>query len=181
LARDAPRARSRFATFAHAISSTNPTAPSSTKRRVRTGPIAPSSSSATRAVRRAFDLGSFSRCRPAIARISALACSSVTPGLSRPTTWRNPFALSAAASGVSAIGIQTRTSSLERLNDAGITPTIVTGRPPSRTTRPTMRGSPLKRVVQSAWLITATWSRPGASSSGRNVRPSAARTPYVRK
>jgi len=46
----------------------------------------------------------------------------------------------------------------------------------------TTPGSPPKRRCQNPWLMTATGAARGVrSSSGRNVRPSAARTPSTSK
>ena len=56
-------------------------------------------------------------------------------------------------------------------------PTTVRARPSSVIARPTRDGSAPKRRAHSRWLMSTAGSAPGASSSGRNVRPSAAFTP----
>src|SRR5205085_2667059 len=84
--RDAARASRRFATFAHAIKSTKPTAPSRTRSDVRKSPTKSSCRETRRARRRASECGYWAARRPAVAVTSAAACSKETPGLSFATT-----------------------------------------------------------------------------------------------
>src|SRR5947207_13135206 len=60
-------------------------------------------------------------------------------------------------------------------------PTTVYAAPFSRRVEPSTAGTPPKRRRQSPWPSTTTCSRPGCSSSGRNVRPLQADTPSVSK
>ena len=79
----------RFATFAHAISSTIATAPSRTKSGFRTSPtIASLNEAAVADSSLPIESGYTWRKRSAATPISALAVSSVTPGLSRAATAR---------------------------------------------------------------------------------------------
>jgi len=54
---------------------------------------------------------------------------------------------------------------------------MVYGLPSMVTRLPTTPGLLPNRRCHRAWLITATVSRPGVSSSDKNVRPSAGSTP----
>ena len=47
--------------------------------------------------------------------------------------------------------------------------------------RPTIEGSALNRLLQSAWLKTSTRCRPGSPSDSSNARPSTGETPNTRK
>ncbi len=79
----------RFATFAHAISSTIATAPSRTSSGCRTSPTIDSLNGAAVADSSLPIASGYAwRNRSAATLISALAVSSVTPGLSRPATAR---------------------------------------------------------------------------------------------
>jgi hypothetical protein len=83
--RDAARASSRLATFAHAISSTNATAASSTNNVWR---VSPTTTSCTGTIAIPLSLLLTGYCcdsRDAIPVISACACSIETPGASLPT------------------------------------------------------------------------------------------------
>ena len=85
--RAVPRASSRLATLAQAISSTKPTAPSSSQRELvvpRLRKLLRNGSTLT--VQPWFDAGYARAIRAAIAARLALACSTVTPSLSRPRT-----------------------------------------------------------------------------------------------
>ena len=86
--RTAPRASSRLATFAHATSSTNPTAAASNRRAGLTGPTTGSCKGSTVAPTPAFDSGCASSSACACASTSARATSSDTPGLKRPKARR---------------------------------------------------------------------------------------------
>ena len=86
--RPVARTRSKFATFAHAIKRTKPTAPKSTSnigRALRT-----TASRIDNALNPLFalKLGKRSRYCAAEASRRACACSSVTPGLSRAAVWK---------------------------------------------------------------------------------------------
>ena len=52
-----------------------------------------------------------------------------------------------------------------------MTPMMTNGSPLSEMVLPMMLGSAENRLVQRPWLSTATFSPPGRSSSGVNVRP----------
>jgi hypothetical protein len=70
-------------------------------------------------------------------------------------------------------------------NSGGMTPMISAGRAfapsPIVIDFPTIDGSPEKRRRQRRALSTTVAGAPGASSSGRNVRPSIGRAPSVSK
>ena len=92
--RETPRARSRFATFVHAMSKTNPTAPSRMSRALRISPLNCVRSGTSRMPQLVLKSGYCCDRRAPIVFISACACSSVTPGLRRPTAlakrpWRS--------------------------------------------------------------------------------------------
>jgi hypothetical protein len=82
-----PRASSRFATFAQAISSTNPTAP---RRSHRPAIVSFDRKlfcrASTLAVHPLFDRGLSSAMRAVTWSMLALACASETPGFKRPMT-----------------------------------------------------------------------------------------------
>ena len=81
--RDAARASRRFATFAHAISSTKPTAASSTSRDARMSPTKYSRRGVSVTPLPVFSFGYSSASCAAMAFISVSACSKLTPSLSR--------------------------------------------------------------------------------------------------
>ena len=64
---------------------------------------------------------------------------------------------------------------------AGVTPTMVTIWPLIDTTRPIADGSPANRLLQYAWLMTATGGALGLSSASPNTRPRTAGTPITVK
>jgi hypothetical protein len=88
LRRVVERASSRLATFAQAISSTNPTAPNSTSRVEPTSPTITLVSGFTLMPCFALDLGYASASRAAMALISDCAREGSTFGLSLATTYR---------------------------------------------------------------------------------------------
>ena len=83
--RETPRARSRFATFVQAMSSTNPTAPSRMSRGLRISPLNWARRGTSRIPQLVSKSGYACVRRVAIVFISACACSSGMPGLSLPT------------------------------------------------------------------------------------------------
>ncbi len=85
--RTRPRERSRFARFAHAIRSTNATAPISTRTRVRLSPTSDSRSGVTPTVR-SLSSGKRRSRSDIIAARSARAASRLTPPFRRPTMVR---------------------------------------------------------------------------------------------
>jgi hypothetical protein len=92
LRRDAARESSRLATFAHAISSTIPTAAWSTSsgRRTSCTRFVWSGSASASAFHIGAGHGKSAAIRPIIGRSSWLACASVAPGFSRATTGIQP-------------------------------------------------------------------------------------------
>ena len=86
LSRVAARARRRFATFVHAISSTNPTAPSRTRIARRMSPTMASCSGIAVNSSPSLSFGYWSASRFPIVCTSAVTCSSWTPGFARPIT-----------------------------------------------------------------------------------------------
>ena len=86
LRRAADLASSRFATFAHAMSRTKATAPSSISRAGRTSPTRSSRTVTIAAPLSLFSFGYSRASAPAMVLISAWACSNETPGLRRPRT-----------------------------------------------------------------------------------------------
>ena len=70
-----------------------------------------------------------------------------------------------------------RTGAVMPPKRAGATPTMVYGRAPIRSVRPTAPGSASNAADQNAAEITTTGAAPGRSSSGDNARPRAASTP----
>ena len=86
LCRDIARASSRLATFAHAIKSTQPTAPNRINKAGRMSPTSASSVGSTPVLLCKFLSGYCCSRRALIEAISAVACSLDTPGLRRAIT-----------------------------------------------------------------------------------------------
>ena len=105
--------------------------------------------------------------------------SRVAPGdrrlLSSTTGWTS----STQATGIHNAGV--RTGAFMPPKGAGVTPTMVYGRSPMRSVRPTESGSASNAADQNAAEITTTGAAPGRSSSGDSARPSAAGTPSTWK
>ena len=181
--RAAPRASSRFATFAQAMSSTNATAPASTSSAGRTSPASSSRSESTRTVHPVSKSGNSAARPAAIVFICVCACAIVAPGFSRPTTeMLRPRGVRAEAG--SGYGIQRSvglpTSELDFISSrtsGGMMPTTVAGVPFNWIVRPMMPGSPPKRRSQNAWLRSVTLAAGSASSLSVNARPTYAGTP----
>ena len=125
----------------------------------------------------------------AITSASDRACSTVTPGFSRPITRqpRYPRATMiapgpAGRSLSSAVVIQTCVGCgwIGNLNPAGMTPTMMKRELLRSTARPTMPASPPNCSCHTSKLRIAgrpPGPPPAASSSGRNARPSTGCTP----
>ena len=145
----AARTNNRFATFAHAINSTNPTAP---KRSSRVGLVLPTSCSRKETRRRfqpLFESGYCASSRRAIMSVSACACASVTPALSFPMG-RMKWALRCFMSADKSKLIGTHNSVVcGKLKSCGITPMTSQVLPSSASVLFTMAGSPAKRFCQS--------------------------------
>ena len=95
--------------------------------------------------------------------------------LSSTTGWTS----STQATGIHNAGV--RTGAFMPPKGAGATPTMVYGRPPMRSVRPTASGSASNAADQNAAEITTTGAATGRSSSGDSARPSAAGTPSTWK
>ena len=163
------RARSRLATFAHAISSTNPTAPAKITSDARM--LATKSSFRGRTCATQPFLSSPGARKSWCARVSSSACASwrETPGFNRPTTGLlNELCESIrTASGVHAC------ASYGKPKPGGMMPMTLWPTPSSFISFPRTRESAPKRSRQSSSLSTTTWSRPGWSSSARKPLPMA--------
>ena len=154
--RAAPRARSRFATFAHAINRTNATAPASTSSAGRTSPDSSSRSGRTITVQPASNCGNSAVSPDAMALICACAARTDTSGFSRATTDMNrPRGIHQSSGSTHgfhrSIGLPTSDPdfSTSRVS-CGMTPMTVTGRPFNRMARPTIPGSPANRRCHSS-------------------------------
>ena len=169
-------ATSRFATFAHASSSSRPTAPKSTHTASRTrGATIHSAKGTASALHPAFDSGCASDSRRAISRSSPRACGRVAPGASRPIT---ASSLSPRSRRGSAARGTHASAPPGKSNRGGITPVTTNGRPSSVTVRPTICGSaPKRRRQRPSPRTTRRSDERGRSSSAMNMRPSAGRTP----
>ena len=175
------RAICRFATLTHAIRSTNDTAPTRISSSVRTDSVPYACKLAVRASMRAPATN-----RPACDRApgveidgsftsdvsSASARSLVAPDVMRPSRTRN--ALVPGSPGhrlgrkMSAAGSAPIRITGLKLKSAGITPTMVRGRPSMVRDCPTIAGSALNDVRHSRSLTIALWSSSAAASP---VRP----------
>ena len=83
--RSEARTRRRFATFAHAMSRTMPTAPMSTQSAVRTSATCTSSMRSNSVVTSRCDLGNAAESCADAPVMRSCTCASVTPGSMRPT------------------------------------------------------------------------------------------------
>ncbi len=115
--------------------------------------------------------------------MSALACSNVTPGFSRPMASRKIAPRCWYRLDAGSIGIQKSAAPVtnSKLKSAGVTPTTSRSRPSSFITRPTTPGSAPKRRCHSPWLMTTAPGPPGFSSSGPSKRPNSGFTLSTRK
>ena len=180
--RDRARDRNRFAALAHAISSTQATAPNSRNsafRRCCTQPKrasmpSPASwfSDLSRVVTPEDAHAGFHWGANAAARSSA--CSNETSCARRARTDTKGERPGTGPPRPASKGSQNMVSASGNRNDVGITPTMVSRRPPRRSGRPTMSASPPKRVCQAVWLTMAT-ALP--ASSGAKTLPSSGATP----
>jgi hypothetical protein len=175
--REVVRASIRFATLAHAMSSSNPTVASRIMSAGRASPTSCSYNGSTVIVAFALVVGYvFASCSP-IASISPCACARVTPGFNRPTTLKMRsarFFTCAADVSMLPIAVQSWNSALGKRNQAGATPMIVYELPLSSMPRPRTDGSAPKRDCHNPYPRTTVRSR---SSSAANVRPRAGMTP----
>ena len=186
MATRAPRRRARqreLATLAHAIRTRSRRAEHEEHRR-RESPTTLSCSE-TRTTCPALVKGD-SRVNPSLtAAMSARACSTLTPSLSRATTLpatRTSRCIQFPCPVHCPIKTQSGVAPWCR-NSGGITPTTVNGRSSSVISLPTIEGSPPKRRCQKPWLRTVRARRPacppragrrgrraGARASGRSTR-----------
>lgn len=142
LVRIAARLISRFATLAHAISSTKKTAPSIVYSiRVGSSPMYSSVNGLMTGEMPSFVSGYSAASRCVIPVISIIARSIVTPSRRRPSTSSVIPSPRFSVSGSSRSGTQIWWLNGKR-KSSGITPMIVAGSPFTRMTRPTMPGSP---------------------------------------
>ena len=160
------RARSVFATLAQAISSTNVTIAMSASSVLRIPETTLSSSGRTVMPRRVFVSGCASSRREARPLISACACRTVTPSLSRPKSRSDrPDRSSSLLASESGTHISARVcQNGANRNPGGMTPTTTYGSPLSGIERPMTAGSAPNRRRHSASLRMTTRSRPGSSS-----------------
>ncbi len=180
-ARAEARASSRLATLAHAINSTNATAPSSTHSPRSTFPTTSSCSVVSPMPAPAFESGCAADSCAASADAEAAVRSSVEPVFSRATTRRT----TAPRDGLARFNRRGRhASAVVRMTGrkvGGITPTISCGSPPRTIDRPIAAGSAPKRRCHRECPITTTRGEFGRSSSGLNVRPAAGGAPSTSK
>ena len=177
--------KSRLPALAHAMRSTNPTAPSSMSSIVRLLPTISSCIGMTISPQPRPSVSGNSRAsRAEIASVSASARARSTSRFRRATPSQLWFRRSARCSSVSASGIQT--SLAIAVHDAteavaGMTPTMVYASSLSFTVRPITSGLPPNSVLQNGSLRTTTYLPPGVSSSCRKTRPSAGRALTISK
>ena len=142
------RAKSRLATFEHAISKTSATAPSSSHRVDWTSPKTASVSDSTLPPRPAFVSGNSFSSRCMMASIWVWAVVRVAPGLSRANTSKKfaardaPASTSVSGSQSSRAAFLVRPADPAASNDGGITPMIVSRRPSRVSAWPMAEGSP---------------------------------------
>ncbi len=144
LARCADRASSRLATFAHAMSSTKPTAPISARKINRIGPpFCRSLNVISIGVMPLFVVGYSSASLVVMDVNSASAWSRLTPGARRPNTWK---LRALRSSGLTPGGRWTsgtqRSLLLGNCRPSGMTPMMVGRKPLTVTVRPMTDGSP---------------------------------------
>jgi hypothetical protein len=153
--RASARTSNRLATFAQAITSTSASVPITTQSAVPTSPTISCFRGWTWGARRAFwncvksmpgGVGQAFNQIPNMRATSALACSMVTPGLSRAIPWpakgpRDSMFRSNRRGRISS-------GSRWKRNASGITPITVWGLESIVSVRPTMDGSPAKRRCQ---------------------------------
>ena len=185
--RSVARASSRFATLAHAISSTNPTAPKITSSACRTPPTTCSCSGTMFTPQSACRSGCSSRSRAASASILACAASSVTPGASRATTWRNrPGDCRACPPNcggrhTSRVPMLLTEASGAKSKSGGSTPITSCATPSSAIVVPITAGSPPNRRWKKPWERTTTRGPPSTSSPSSYSRPRCGDAPRSRK
>ncbi len=139
------RASSRFATLVHAISNTNPTAPSSSSTASRMLPTVASWSGTAVIPRPSLCSGYCRASSVPMVRTSAMACSTGTPGFTRPTAFRNQLLRCVVVkAGVYSSGIQIAVCSGNE-NALGMTPTTSKDTPSSVTFLPMTVAAPPNR------------------------------------
>jgi hypothetical protein len=173
------RASSRLATFAQAMSSTNPAPPNSSRTIGRISPTIWSRSPITAASTIQVPSPYRARSRLAMPLASALALSRVTPGARRATTCQ----LCAVRLGVRRCrSLASHMSVLAgNANEGGITPTTAKVCCPMVSDRSVIAAVPAKRAVHKRWLTTTAGVPFDPRSSGRNVRPRIGETSRTRK
>ena len=163
--------------MAQAISSRNPTAPSSDSSTPRTGATVWLTIEVTFTPQPRGRTPS-TAARSANATSSACACAGVTPGASRANTssqraWSLRRSPAENPSGVK------RSTSSGKGERAGITPTMVKVRPFKRRVWPKAWARPPNCRCHRPWPRMTTSSPSARSSSGKKLRPSSGRAPSV--
>ena len=167
--RAAVRTDSRMVALAVAMSSTNAAPARRTSREDLMDPTVLSLSGSNATVRPSRESTCSRSIHSRIASRSARAPATWTPGRSRPTGVTQPWALS-SVSGSMAMGSQISVSR-GKSKPSGATPTMTCERPLTTTVSPRTLGRPPSLRCQRPWEMTATRSRPGASSSLLKVLP----------
>ena len=185
------RARSRLATLAHPISSTQPTAPRRINRAGRTLPTSRSASgtaSTRHPAAREYASGYSPYQRSRMASSDRCASAIVRPGLRRATAARTRACrlLRKVGSGlVTSIGTHSSSGlagfSIGCWKPGGMTPMIVIGSSSSRTVLPMAAESPPNHRCHSSCEMSATYPTCPPVSSSVKSRPSAGATPSTRK
>jgi hypothetical protein len=155
---------------------------------VRTSPTIWSCSSSTRAPLEAAR-GTRSAIPDAIRAMSAFACATETPGFSSPTVLKydtSRICVMSPSMSMGGIGTGLFETNQARAfcgtsNAAGMTPTIVCGRPLMRTSRPMTAGSDPSRSRHRAWPSTTRGSLLPSPAAVLNVRPRTAGMPKTSK
>ncbi len=169
-ARVADRDNRRLATFAHAISSTNPTAPIIARKICLISPPLNRSLNVCTSAEVSSLLVSGCCAAEAAARPSSSACAWARDASARrrPNTWSGRSPRVSFAPGRNGIQIA---DCVGNIMPSGMTPTIVAGSPFTRRTRPSTPRSAPYRFFQMPWPMMTTRSAPRASSPGAKSRP----------
>ena len=173
----------RFVRFTHAISSTKPTAPSSTSAARRTsGSTREAYMELARAVHPAMPMSlrgnAASTCRPRTSTADAAVCSDTSCWRRATIVYECDCAWVSCEGSKAASGTQTSAVPIRPRKPRGSTPITVYGAALMRIVRPTTAGSPPKRRVHTPWLIMAAGGVPAVCTSSQvNGRPISGATP----
>ena len=175
------RASSSAMMFVQAIRRRRETEPYKIQRDLRTPPMVISLSGSIPTLKSASVFGNaMPSCFCTVARF-ARACSSVTPGLSRPIPRYHVHSLLCAIGSSTGTEDQRSTSRSGNKKDTGIMPTMEEECPLTRSFFPRAFGSALKRRRQRRSLIRTALGPPKCSSSEVKSRPSAGAIPQTCK